>query len=403
MYAGDTSPHVRSLQTGNLYDVIVVGARAAGAATAMLVARRGLRTLLLDRGALRSDTLSTHALLRGGVLQLARFGLLDEIVAAGTPPVKRTTFRYGDERIVISIKPSPGVDALYAPRRTLLDPLLVRAAADAGAHVYHRTTVTELIRRDGRVVGVHATTSDGRRVALGARLVIGADGIHSTIARRVGATPSRVGLHKTATSYAYWSGLETDGYEWIFRPNASAGVIPTNDGETCVFACATPERIGRGGLAVIDDIVTEAAPDLAARLRAAQPPRRAYTWRGQPGFMRQAHGPGWALVGDAGYYKDPISAHGLTDALRDAELLARAVVDGFGDDPSLREALDLYETTRDRLSVPLFDVVDRIASQHWTGEEIGRLLLQVSSATADEVELLAALEPDPALLGSVAS
>lgn len=386
-------PH--TLGNGTAYDVIVVGARPAGAATAMLLARHGLHVLLLDRSPLGSDTLSTHALMRGGVLQLSRWGLLDEIVAAGTPPVKRTTFRYGDRSVVVDIKPSHGVDALYAPRRTLLDPLLVRAAIDAGVDVHHRTSVTDVITRAGRVVGVQATTSDQRSVELSAALVIGADGVRSTIAPRVGATFSRVGEHASAATYGYWSNLATDGYEWSFRPNACSGVIPTNDGQACVFASGTPERIGRGGVTLVEDIIVESAPELAERLHEATPPRGTRTWVGHPGYLRRSYGPGWALVGDAGYFKDPLSAHGLTDALRDAELLATAVIDGLGGRASLDEALEHYQSTRDRLSIPLFDVVDRVASQQWDDAEIGQLLLQLSRTMADEVEALAALELDP--------
>ena len=214
------------------------------------------------------------------MLQLRRWDLLDGIIAAGTPAVKRTTFRYGDERVVITIKPSHGVDALYAPRRSVLDRLLVQNAVIAGAHVHHRTAVTGLIERDGRVYGVHATTADGRAVDIGARLVIGADGIHSTVAQHVSAPFSRLGVHVAAATYAYWSDLETDGYEWIFHPNACCGVIPTNDGEACVFASAPRERIGAGGVDVIRDIVAEHEPELAARLDArGRRARRAHLAR----------------------------------------------------------------------------------------------------------------------------
>ena len=166
-------------------------------------------------------------------------------------------------------------------------------------------------------------------------------------------------------TYGYWSDLPGDGYEWVFRPNACSGAIPTNGGQVCVFASAAPERIDRGGVAVIGQIVSEGAPDLADRLRAATPPPGTRTWSGHHGYIRRSHGPGWALVGDAGYFKDPISAHGLTDALRDAELLALAVIEGHGDASHLDGSLEQFQATRDRLSVPLFDVVDRIASQQW--------------------------------------
>ena len=203
---------------------------------------------------------------------------------------------------------------------------------------------------------------------------------------------TRVGAHATAVTYGYWSGLATDGYEWVFRRNGSCGVIPTNDGQACVFASAPADRIGRGGVAVIAEIVAEAAPELSNRLRTATAPTGTRTWRGHPGYMRRAHGPGWALVGDAGYFKDPISAHGLTDALRDAELLARAIIGGLADERSLRSALEHYEETRDRLSIPLFDIVDRIAGHQWDDAEISSLLLRLSAAMTDEVETLAGLD-----------
>jgi len=374
------------------YDAVVVGARAAGAATAMLLARAGLRVLVVDRSPAGSDTLSTHALMRGGVMQLHRWGLLDQIIAAGTPPVRRTTFTYANDRIDITIKPSHGVDALYAPRRTVLDPMLAQAAADAGATVRYGTTVTDLLRHGDRVAGVRVRTSDGRDETIPAQLVIGADGIRSKVAALAGAGITRPSRHSTAVTYGYWTGLETKGYEWIFRTDACSGVIPTNDGQACVFASASPERICRGGAAIIQEIVAHGDPELADRLARATPPAGTRTWPGAPGYMREAHGPGWALVGDAGYFKDPISAHGLTDALRDAELLARAVIDGLGTANSLDTALDGFEQLRDRLSTALFDTVDRIASNEWDDAEIARLLIQLNSAMADEVDTLAALD-----------
>ena len=357
----------------------------------MLLARRGLRTVLIDRGDASSDPLSTHALLRGGVLQLGRWGLLDGVIAAGTPPVRRSTFRYGDEVAVMTVRPSSGVDALYAPRRNVLDRLLVGAAMEAGAEVRYRTRATDVIVRDGRVAGVATEASDGALDVL-APLVIGADGVGSTIARSVGAPALRVASNLSAMSYGYWSDLETDGYEWTFRANACSGVIPTNDGEACVFAAGSPGRIGTGGVALIEDVIAEGSPAVAERLRAATPRSSARTWTGQRGYIRQSWGPGWALVGDAGCFSDPIGLHGLTDAFRDAELLARAVADGLGGGEPLDDALARYQSTRDRLCAPLFEVVDRITSHDWGDEEITRLLSKLMSALADEVEAITELE-----------
>jgi flavin-dependent dehydrogenase len=374
----------------NTYDAVIVGARAAGAATAQLLARHGLSVLLLDRGQYGADTLSTHALMRGGVLQLSRWGLLDEVIAAGTPPVRRTTFRYANDTVPITIKPSYGVDALYAPRRTVLDPILVDAAVYAGVKVRYGVAVTG-VRRDlrGTVTGIVGRARDGSVFEAKARIVVGADGIRSTIAECVGAPFERVGQSTAAVTYGYWSALETDGYEWNYRPNAASGVLPTNGGQACVFASATPRRVGRGGIEVLTKIVAESSPDLARRLAEAAPPSSLKTFTGLRGYLRRSWGAGWALVGDAGYFKDPLSAHGLTDALRDAELLANAIVDGSP------EAVADYQATRDALSTKLFDVMDVVAGHGWTDEEIPGLLLQLNAAMADEVEAIDALPVPP--------
>jgi len=374
------------------YDVIVVGARAAGAPTAMLLARAGLRVLVLERAAAGTDTLSTHALMRGAVVQLARWGLLPDIVAAGTPAVRTTVYTYAGARRVIAIKPAHGVDALYAPRRTVLDPILVAAAREAGAEVRHGSTVAGLLRDGERVTGVVARDERGSR-ELRARLVVGADGIRSLVAREAGAQVRRLARFHTAVSYGYWREVPTEGYEWTFQPDACTGAIPTNDG-VCVFAAGRPEQIGRGGLATIRRVVAFADPELAERLERGEAPSGTRGWTGTPGFLRQAHGPGWALVGDAGYFRDPIVAHGLTDALRDAELLARGVIDGLGSSSSdaLADALTDYEATRDRLSLPLFETTDRLASHEWDDVEIDGLVRRISSATAAEVDLLAGLD-----------
>jgi 2-polyprenyl-6-methoxyphenol hydroxylase-like FAD-dependent oxidoreductase len=381
-------------RTDLAYDVVIVGARPAGAATAYLLARRGLDVLLIDRGRYGADTLSTHALMRGGVLQLSRWGLLDKIITAGTPPVRRTTFRYANDVIPINLKSSYGVDALYAPRRTVLDPILVDAAADAGTAVRFGVAVTD-VERDylGTVTGIVGRTKEGQKFRARARIVVGADGFRSTIAERVGAPVERIGTSASAVTFGYWSGLETDGYEWNFRPDAASGVIPTNDDQVCIFASASPRRIGRGGLDRLTRIVAESSPDLAARLADASPPSSLRTFTGQPGHIRRSWGCGWALVGDAGYFKDPLSAHGLTDALRDAELLARGLIAVVTEGAEERDALASYQATRDALSAELFEVMDVIAGHRWTDEEIPDLLLRLNAAMADEVEAMAAFPP----------
>jgi flavin-dependent dehydrogenase len=366
----------------NSYDVVVVGARAAGAATAMLLARQGRRVLLLDRDRYGTDTLSTHALMRGGVFLLSRWGLLDGIVAAGTPPVRRTRFDYGVDSVTVAIKPTLGVQALYAPRRTVLDPLLVHAAVAAGAEVRFGVRVAGLLRDDsGRVVGVYGRDRTGAAVAVRAGLTVGADGIRSTVARAAGAATQRAGTGAGAVIYGYWSELPVEGYEWFYRDGHTAGLIPTNGGEVCVFAGAHADTLA-AGRPDYHRLLAAATGGAGGRLAAARPPSRLRTWVGRPSFVRQAHGPGWVLVGDAGSFFDPLSTHGITDALRDAEMLARAVDD-----------LDRYAGDRDRATGPMFDVVDRIAGYGWDSEEIRSHLRDLSSAMSAELKLIAAGYP----------
>jgi flavin-dependent dehydrogenase len=376
----------------NSFDVIVVGGRVAGASTAMLLARAGLAVALVDRGRRGSDTLSTHALMRPGVMQLSRWGVLDGIVAAGTPAIRRTVFHYPDgEDIDVAIKSRAGVDALYAPRRHLLDRLLVEAAEDAGVRVLHETAVTSL-RRDatGRVSGVSA-----RGLDLSARLAIGAGGLRSVVAEQAGARVVWQGRTASAVLYRYVDAGPSDAYEWAYGAGAGAGVIPTNDGASCLFVSTTPDRIRRlrrlGADHAIATLLTASGPALVDRVRDARPVSPVRGWSGVPGFARQSWGPGWALVGDAGYFKDPITSHGITDALRDAELLAERVVAGLGGSVPEDGALADFQTTRERLSRQLFEVTEAVAAYDWDADGIRSLLHRFSGAMADELEHLAAL------------
>lgn len=381
-------------------DVIIVGARAAGAATAMLLARAGLSVLLLDRDRPGTDTLSTHALMRGAVVQLNRWGLLGRVAAAGTPPVRTTTFHYTAGTVTIPIKPGAGVDALYAPRRTVLDPILVQAATEAGATVRHRTSVLGLLTDRGRVVGVEARGRGGPAEALTAPLVIGADGRRSTVAHLVGAPLTYRAEGTGASTYGYFHGLADQGYEWAYRPGAAAGFIPTDDGLTCVFANGLPGRIGRGGIAVLRSVVAAGSPDLAERLASATLVSPVRTFVGQRGYLRQCWGPGWALVGDAGSWKDPISAHGLTDAFRDAEGLSRAALGVLAGESSAASAFGRYQAIRDRLSLPILRGGEEIAAMAWDDERIVALLRQLNAAMNEELEVIEGFEdPWPAPRG----
>lgn len=372
-------------------DVLIVGARCAGAATARLLAAAGARVLVVDRAPLGADTLSTHALMRGAVVQLARWGLLPALVAAGTPAVRRTTFEYAGDAVSVDIRPKHGVDALYAPRRTVLDRVLAEAAAEAGADVRHGYRLRTLLREGGgRVVGAVLDDPEGRPRTVRAQLVIGADGRHSTVARQVGAVPRLEGRAATATIYGHFPGLSPDGYRWLFAEGASAGVIPTNDDACCVFATVPATHFAdvfaRDRAAGFHAVLSALDPALAEATRRTAPLHGLHGFAGQTGGFVVSHGPGWALVGDAAYFKDPLTAHGITDALLHAELLAAAVVSGTA------AAMAWYEATRTVIGRPVFEITERIATFDWTLSEVRALHTALARAMSDEVtETLAAL------------
>jgi len=385
----------------NDYDVAIVGGRVAGASTALLLARAGLRVAVLERSRVGSDTVSTHALMRGGVLQLSRWGVLPDLVAAGTPAIRSTDFHYADGvSFHVSLRRSPGVDALYAPRRRLLDRVLIEAAASSGADVLHGVSVVGLLRDlDGRVLGVRMSRADGREVEVRAGLTIGADGVGSLVAREVGAPFVNRGRTASAIVYRYVTDVPSGGYVWGYGDGAAAGLIPTNAGETCVFVATTPERmrpLRRAGIEGAFDMLLDTVPGpLSDVVRAGVPVGHLHGWRGLSGYVRRSFGPGWALVGDAGYFRDPITTHGLTDALRDAELLSDAVLaDGAGS--SAEAAFVRYQGTRDRLSASLSDVTESVCRYDWDGDRIRTLLRRVSSAMSDEMDHLSTRSTWPA-------
>ncbi len=236
----------------------------------------------------------------------------------------------------------------------------------------------------------------GQDFVAAAPLVIGADGVRSFVASSVGAPMIRTGSSATACLYGYWDDLPAEGFEWFYAPGVAAGLIPTNDGQTCLFVGTTRERMrvlrSAGTTAALSALLQQVSPDLWKRVSAARPPVRLRGFAGQHGYRRKAWGPGWALVGDAGAFEDPLSTHGITDAFRDAELLSAAVGDIHAGAASEAGALLGYQTARDRMAERLFGLADAIASCTWSMTELRRLLLEASSAMTEQVERLESLD-----------
>jgi 2-polyprenyl-6-methoxyphenol hydroxylase-like FAD-dependent oxidoreductase len=345
------------------YDAIVVGARCAGAPTAMLLARAGHRVLLVDRATFPSDTLSTHVIHAAGVAALRRWGVLDAVLATGCPPVDVYSYDFGPFALRGTPRPCDGSSAAYAPRRYLLDAILVAAAAAAGAEVREDFSVSDLLVDDGGVVGVRGHGADGRAVTERARVVVGADGRNSHVAKQAGASAYAERPRQQYSYYTYWQDLPVDSFATWIRPGRGWAAVPTNDGLTLVvlgwpYAEATAYKTDVEGnyLATL-----ELAPEFAERVRAAT---RVAPFAGGavPNFLRTPYGRGWALVGDAGLTMDPITAQGMTDAFTDAERSATALDRVFRGDASFEQAMAAAHRERDAQVLPRYDFTTALAS-----------------------------------------
>jgi 2-polyprenyl-6-methoxyphenol hydroxylase-like FAD-dependent oxidoreductase len=327
----------------------------------MLLARRGRRVLLVDRATSPSDVVSGHAIQPAGVARLARWGLLERVRASGVPFTSPVRFDFGP--VVLEGVPVPvdGHDATVCIRRPVLDALLVDAAAEAGADVRLGFTVKELVQEDGRVVGIRGRDASGAVAEERAPIVVGADGVHSLVARAVAAPRYREHPATTVSAYSYWGGLDLDTVELYVRPGRFVVALPTNDGLAIVAQMAPLAEAGRYR-ADIAGAVSEtfaAVPHLARRLAGAERVERFRVSTDSGGFLRVPHGPGWALAGDAAHHKDPITAQGMLDAFRDADGLAAAIDDGLAGDLPLR--LAAHHRARDAAVTAMHDFTAGLA------------------------------------------
>jgi flavin-dependent dehydrogenase len=357
------------------YDAIVVGARCAGSPTAMLLARKGYRVLVVDRALFPSDTLSTHMIHGPGVAALRRWGLLDQVVASGCPPIDTYSFDFGPFTIAGNPRDHDGIATGYAPRRTVLDKILVDAAAQAGAEVREGFTVDDVVIEDGVVIGLRGRSAGGGTVFERARVVIGADGRHSPVAKAVGPEQYNDKPMLQVSFYTYWSGLPVDGFEIVVRPDRGWAALPTNDGLTLLVvgwpygeSTAYKTDVEANYLKTL-----QLAPEIADRVRAATRVDR-FAGGAVPNFFRKPFGPGWALVGDAGYTKDPITAQGISDAFRDAELCSTALDETFNGGRPFDDAMAAYHRTRDAAVLPIYEFTTQLATLQAPPVEMQRLL-----------------------------
>lgn len=357
------------------YDVIVVGARCAGSPTAMLLARKGYRVLLVDRATFPSDTVSTHVVHPRAVAALERWGLLGRVAATGCPPIQTYAYDFGD----FALEGAPGTQAspvAYCPRRTVLDKILLDAAAEAGVEVREGFSVDEVMIEDGRVIGVRGSSTAGRNIEEHARVVIGADGRNSVVAEAARAARYDERPALIAIYYAHWSGLPLHGrFETYVRPMRSFAAVATNDDLTIIMAGwqlsehAAAKRDIEG---YFRGVIEQSAP-FADRVRAAKRETR-FAGATTPNFFRGPFGPGWALVGDAGFIKDPITGQGILDAFRDAECCATAVDEALSGRRTYEAAMQDYQRDRDADVQAMYDFTYMIAALEPPPPDLARLL-----------------------------
>lgn len=357
------------------YDAIVVGARCAGSPTAMLLARRGYKVLVVDRSTFPSDTISTHLIHPPGVAVLHRWGLLDRLIATGCPPIDTYMFDFGP----FALSGSPGMagsPVSYAPRRTVLDKLLVDAASEAGAEAREAFTVEDVVIEDGRVTGIRGHARSGKTVTERARVVVGADGRNSLVARAVRPEQYNEKPPILQGYYSYWSGLPMGGrFETYVRPLRGFAAWPTHDDLTLIIGGWPVAEAEANKTDVEGNFIKmlDLAPEFADRVRSARREAR-FSGTAVPNFFRKPYGPGWALVGDAAYNKDFITAQGMQDAFRDAELCATALDETFTGARDFAVAMGDYQSTRDNDVMPMYEFTTQLATLEPPPPELQQLL-----------------------------
>ncbi|MEU4311895.1 FAD-dependent monooxygenase [Nocardia sp. NPDC024068] len=370
-------------------DAVVVGARCAGSAAAATLARAGHRVVALDSARFPSDTLSTHLLWPAGVAELSRLGALDAVTELGAPPLTHALAAGAGLTITTPFPEVDGIDYTLCVRRTGLDHALVRTARGAGAEVREQCRVTELVWDGDRCTGVRYRDAEGGTAEIRAALVVGADGRRSTVAQLAGAdTPYESEPSGRDCYFAYWRDDSPDrrstAAQWRQGPDLGTA-FPCDDGlllclvqPPALSGALRPGEAERRYAAAIDRI-----PALRARLRGCEQATRVRSATGIVSYFRRSSGPGWALPGDAGHFKDPVTAQGIRDALHYGRRLAESVSPVLHDPAALDRALTAWDRQR---------VLECREIYHWTNR-----LARGTAMSPLEVELYRAATADPDL------
>lgn len=329
-----------------MYDVIIIGARCAGSPLAMLLAQQGYRVLLLDRAKLPSDHIqSTHFVHQKGVHYLSKWGLRDKLVQQDTPPFEHMQISIGSYYLLGKTPGYQGEEFAFAPRRYVLDAILLEAAIQSGAELRDGCTLEELIIEDGRVVGIRARTESGTSFSEHAKIVVGADGSASRVAKLVGAEELDNRPPLMGAAWGYWEGFSINSAVLRLHDHGSVLMLPTN-GSTIVglnWAIAQFLEVRPNITEQYYSTIQQYEPDIAELISTGRLIDDNILLGSVRSIIRKAHGPGWALLGNAHYTKDPNTAQGITDAFVAAEELSQAIHLGLSGVKPLERALAEYE------------------------------------------------------------
>lgn len=375
-----------------MYDVIVVGARCAGAPTAMQLARKGHKVLLVDRSTFPSDTMSTHFIQLPGVLRMTRWGIADRVFATSSPVITKGKISIDGDVVTAELTAPEGIAGNIAPRRTVLDKILVDAAAESGAEVREGVYVDDLIFDDGRVTGIRAHTQGGGFTER-ARFVVGADGRNSVVARAVEPEVVTTCEALGAGFYTYYSGLECDAAEIYLHSDKFTVAFPTNDGLTIVAAGQRPENFAEWKRDIEGGFVAhcDEMGDLGPRIRSATRAERFVGASDWPNYIRKSWGPGWSLVGDASYQKDPTPADGIADAFREADMVVEALDAVLSETTSEQDAGDSFQQQLEAVSRPIYDLTLKMSSFDVPAMERANAFLEIQALHQAEVDKLLAM------------
>ncbi|MDR0360830.1 MAG: NAD(P)/FAD-dependent oxidoreductase [bacterium] len=337
------------------YEVLIVGGRAAGSSLALLLARQGHRVLVVDRDEFPSDTLSTHLMNPTAVGRLARLGVLADVEAAGFRRITRMRTWIDDCCFEGPAGPG-GASFSLAPRRAVLDSVLIDHAVTAGAEFEQRTRAENLIVEDGRVAGAVLQRVHGDRRSVRAEVVVGADGRQSRVAQWVGAEKYLEVPALRPGYYGYFQGVEPlpePAVEMWFGGDRIGFLFPMRRDEDCLALEVQPEEFEsfrRNPQEAFEERF-RALPGMERRTRGATLGGRILGTRGIDNFFRKPYGPGWALTGDAGYLKDPSTGTGLGDALAQSQMLAGSLHAWFAG-ADWDQTMSAFQQRRDAAMLP---------------------------------------------------